>query len=394
MTITSLAVIVGLIAIAPFLSNLSRFPIVVVEMLLGALATYLGIFEKNEAAHSVAETGFLILMFLCGTEVNLKSFIQLKQEGMLQKIFLYFLILYTLSVLIVLTQKLPLIYIATFPIMGVGMIMALIKEYGKNHIWLNLALKVGVIGELLSICALVTINGLYNHGMSIELLKTFGVLLSFLLVIAFIFQGFKILFWWFPSLKTLIAPHNDSNNQDLRFGAMLFFLFVAIVVFLGLEVALGAFIAGMILATFFSTHHKLHQKLNHIGFGFFIPFFFVHVGTTLDLRSLFSDDQILKNALMIIVGMLSIRLISSFVTFRSFLQTPKNTILYALSDAMPLTFLIAAATLALQLKIITMQGYYSFIVGAMIEGIVFMIMIKIILTFWKTKSTPSPTSNN
>lgn len=388
MNITSLAVIVALIAFAPFISHLSKIPIVVVEMILGALVTYFGIFQETEAVRSVAEIGFLILMFLCGTEVNLKSFIQLKAEGMLKKILFYFLLLYTLSLLMVFTQGLPIIYTVTLPIMGVGMIMALIKEYGKDHIWLNLALKVGVIGELLSICVLVAINGFYKHGVSLELLQTFGVLLAFLIAIAFIFQFFKILFWWFPALKTLIAPYNDSHNQDLRFGAILFFLFVSIVFSLQLEVALGAFIAGMIIATFFSTHHKLHEKLNHIGFGFFIPFFFVHVGTTLDLKSLFHDLQILQNALIIVIGMIGIRLIGSFIAFKGFLKTTKNTILYALSDAMPLTFLIAAATLALQLKIITPQGYYSFVIGAMIEGIVFMISIKIILEFWKEKSLP------
>lgn len=386
MSLSYLAIIAILVAIAPFISNLTRIPIVVVEMLLGTLAAFSGIYVETQSIHMIAEVGFLILMFLCGTEVNLKSFIELKKEGMLQKILLYFFILYTLSILIVLTQNLPYIYIATFPIMSVGMIMALIKEYGKESLWLSLALKVGVIGELVSICILVAINGFYKHGISIELAKTFGVLLLFLLLIAILFHIFKLLFWWFPTLKTLIAPHNDSYNQDLRFGAMLFFLFVSIVLSLKLEVALGAFIAGMIIATFFAQHHKLHQKLNYIGFGFFIPLFFVHVGTTLDLKSLFSDLEILKNALIIVCGMLSIRLIGSLIAFKKFLKTPKNIILYAFSDAMPLTFLIATATLALQLKIISLQGYYSFVVGAMIEGIVFMILIKILLSSWQEKS--------
>ena len=383
MTITHLAIITILLAIAPFISNLTRIPIVVIEMLLGAFIAYSGIYSQHGGIHTIAEVGFLILMFLCGTEVNLKSFIELKKERMLSKIFLYFAILYSLSILIVFSQNLPLIYIATFPIMGVGMIMALIKEYGKDHIWLNLALKVGVIGELLSICILVAINGFYKHGISLELAETFGVLLLFLLATSLAFHFFKLLFWWFPTLKTFIAPHNDSYNQDLRFAAMLFFIFVAIVLSLKLEVALGAFIAGMIIATFFTQHHKLHQKLNYIGFGFFIPLFFIHVGTTLDLKSLFSNLEILKNAIIIVSGMLGIRLIGSFIAFKKFLQTRRNTILYALSDAMPLTFLIATATLALQLKVISMQGYYAFVVGAMIEGIVFMILIKIILSVWK-----------
>lgn len=389
MSLTSFAIVAILVAIAPLLSSLTRIPSVVIEMLLGALVGYFGILHDTHSLHYVAEVGFLILMFLCGTEVDLKSFKDLKKSGLGKNIILYFCILYTLSLTLVLLQKLPFIYIVTFPIMGVGMIMTLIKEYGKEHPWLNLALKVGILGELLSICILVGINGFYTYGLSLELSKTFGVLLLFFAFIAICFRFFKVLFWWFPTLKTLIVPQEDSSNQDLRFSAMLFFIFISIVLSLQLEVALGAFIAGMIIATFFGNRHALHHKLTSIGFGFFVPFFFVNVGTTLDLKSLLSYPQLFKDALIIVCGMFGIRLIGCFISFRKHLGNAKNVILYALSDAMPLTFLIATATLALQLKVITQENYYAFVMGAMIEGIVFMISIKLILLYWKEK-TPLP----
>lgn len=385
MSLTSFAIIAILVAIAPLLSSLTRIPSVVIEMLLGAMAGYFGFLHESQSIHYVAEVGFLILMFLCGMEVDLKSFRDLKTSGLGKNIILYFSILYTLSLTLVLLQKLPFIYIVTFPIMGVGMIMTLIKEYGKEHIWLNLALRVGILGELLSICILVGINGFYTYGLSLELSKTFGVLLLFFAFIAFCFRFFKVLFWWFPTLKNLIVPQEDSSNQDLRFSAMLFFIFISIVLSLQLEVALGAFIAGMIIATFFGNRHALHHKLTSIGFGFFVPFFFVNVGTTLDLKTLLSHPQLFKDALIIVCGMFSIRLIGCFFSFRKHLGNAKNVILYALSDAMPLTFLIATATLALQLKVITQENYYAFVMGAMIEGIVFMISIKLILLYWKNK---------
>lgn len=385
MSLTSFAIIAILVAIAPLLSSISKIPSVVIEMLLGALVGYFGILHESQSVHYVAEVGFLILMFLCGTEVDLKSFKELKTSGLGKNILMYFCILYTLSLALVLLQKLPFIYIVTFPIMGVGMIMTLIKEYGKEHIWLNLALRVGILGELLSICILVGINGFYTYGLSLELSKTFGVLLLFFAFIALCFRFFKVLFWWFPTLKTLIVPHDeDSSNQDLRFSAMLFFIFISIVLSLQLEVALGAFIAGMIISTFFGNRHALHHKLTSIGFGFFVPFFFVNVGTTLDIKALLSHPQLFKDALIIVGGMFFIRLVGCFLSFRKYLGEAKNVILYAFSDAMPLTFLIATATLALQLKVITQENYYAFVMGAMIEGIVFMVSIKVILNYWKT----------
>ena len=66
MSLTSFAILAILVSLAPLLSSLTRIPSVVVEMLLGALATYFGIFHESESVHYVAEVGFLILMFLCG----------------------------------------------------------------------------------------------------------------------------------------------------------------------------------------------------------------------------------------------------------------------------------------------------------------------------------------
>ena len=82
--------------------------------------------------------------------------------------------------------------------------------------------------------------------------------------------------------------------------------------------------------------------------------------------------------------MLPMRLVGCLIAFRKLLGNAINMILYALSDAMPLTFLIATATLGLQLKIITHENYYAFVMGAMIEGISFMIAIKLILNYWKS----------
>ena len=70
-TIIAFGVISLLIVIAPFFSTLTRLPLVVVEILLGALAYYFGFFEHSESLKLIAHIGFLFLMFLCGLEVNL-----------------------------------------------------------------------------------------------------------------------------------------------------------------------------------------------------------------------------------------------------------------------------------------------------------------------------------
>lgn len=372
-----------LIVISPFVSALTRIPLVVVEILLGMAAFYIGVIEHSDALKIVAKIGFLYLMFLAGMEVDLKSFLTLGKE-LLKKAAIYFGILYALTLSLVFYMELPAIYIVAFPVMSLGMIMALIQDYGKQQPWLNLALKIGIIGELISIAALVIINGAYSFGMTIDLYKTLAVLLIFLLVIIILFRFAKIIFWWFPSLKLLLVPHENSMNQDIRFSMMLFFVMIGIVLYLELDVVLGAFLAGMFLATFFQYKKELPEKLHDFGFGFLVPLFFVYVGSTLDIHLIIQNPQLLNHALFVTLSMITIRLIAASIAYGNYFKSARNTLLFALSDSMPLTFLVATATLGIQLGAITQMEYYAFVIAALMEGILFTMLIKFIYV-WSEK---------
>ncbi len=373
------------IVIAPFFSKVTRLPIVVVEMILGALGIHFGILHSSEVISIFAKISFLFLMFLCGMEVDLRGFKKLG-KNFLKQASLYFLVLYTGAISIVLIFNLSKIFIAAFPVMSLGMIMALIRDYGKDEPWLNLALKMGVIGELLSIGALVFINGIYSYGFTFDLYKTLFVLILFVLIISGIFILIKILFWWFPHIKNFIMPYDDTQNQDVRFCMLLFFGLIVVAMSLELESVLGAFLAGMIIATFFPYKHELVQKLNDIGFGFFVPLFFINVGTTLQINTIVENPKLLYYGGIIALSMISLRFLAANIAFRKYFNNTKNLVLYAFSDSMPLTFLVATATLGLELGAIQKDTYYAFLLAAIFEGVFFVIAIKLIYNFWKIKT--------
>ena len=193
--------------------------------------------------------------------------------------------------------------------------------------------------------------------------------------------NFSIIFWWFPDLRLLLMPDSSKSNQDIRYSMMLFFIMVVIVSLLHIELALGAFLSGLIISNYFKYKKELHHKLNEFGFGFLIPLFFVYIGTTLDFNLIFTDKSIVLHALQICVIMIAIRLIAAGLVFNSYFKTIKSVLLFALSDAMPLTFLIAMATLGLNIGALQKEQYYSFVLSAMLEAVLFMIIIKIILHF-------------
>lgn len=366
-----------LIFIAPSISKITRLSLVVIEILLGALILNASFIGESKALKEVAHIGFLFLMFLAGIEVDLKSFARLGRS-FLKKMAIYFLALYVSAIFIVIAFALPIIYAIAFPVMSLGMIMILIQDYSKKQIWVDLVLKIGVMGEIISISMLVLLNGYYSFGVGYELGLAMGILVLFSVFVAIVFKISDIVFWWFPHLRELLIPEVCDMKEDIRYSMMLFFLMIMIVSLLDIEAALGAFISGVIISNFFKAHKDLHEKLNDIGFGFLIPLFFVYIGSTLDFGAIFASSHIIVHSLNICVAMIIVRFVATILTFGYDLKNKRNIALFVLGSAMPLTFLVATATLGLNIGAIERADYYSFVLAAMLEAVVFMTIIKII----------------
>jgi len=155
----------------------------------------------------------------------------------------------------------------------------------------------------------------------------------------------------------------------------IFFLLVGAMLYLHLELAFGAFLAGIFIPTFFEHKHELPEKLASYGFGFLIPIFFIHIGSSFDLEALVIDGLIVK-ALIIAIVMIFMRLFASLVFIKELGFI--DAILMGLSHSMPLTLLIAMATLAFSANSIDTLHYYAFILAALFQVISVMIVIKLI----------------
>ncbi len=369
-----------LVMLSPFLSRVSRISVVVIEILLGSIAGYFGLLGENEFFKIIAEVGFLYLMFLAGMEVDLKGF-KFEKKSLLRRTILFFALVYIFSFVVFTYFHLSAVYMVAFPIFSLGMLVALIKEFGRNEAWLSLALNIGIIGELISILSMTLLNGGLTYGFNMEFVVTLLGLLGFLIGFVLFFRGIRILFWWYPGLKTLIMPHEDGKDQDVRFSMALLFILIGIMIHFKIDAILGAFLAGMLITTYFKHKTELPEKLSSFGFGFLVPIFFIHVGSTLSL-SAFLDIKILELALAIASGIILIRLLAGLISFSGYFGF-HNALMFSLSNSMPLTFLVAIATLGYEANAITHDEYYAFIVASMGSGIFLMIVIKILYTFFK-----------
>ena len=376
--------ICAIIMIAPMLSKIIKAPVVVIEIVLGLIAGYLGLIYENETLKLIAKFGFVYLMFLAGLEINFKL-VKVIKTTLAWNVVFYFVFLYTISGLMCWLFDLGLTYFVALPIFSLGMIMMLIKEYGKEQPWLNLALSIGVVGEIISILALTLFSGWTEHGLSASFFISILTIISVIAITILGLRVFYIAFWWFPELKKFIIPdsENDRYDQDIRFALSLLLILVSIMLILKIDVVLGAFTAGLFFKMFFSQKHELQEKIESFGFGFFAPIFFIYTGSTVKLDII--DLDILKHAMFIMAAIISIRLISSYLVFYKYLKF-KQTTLFALSDSMPLTFTVAIAMLSFNYGLITEAEYFSFIIASMVDGLFLMILIRKLYKWFKLKT--------
>lgn len=358
---------------SPLISKLIKIPTIPIEIFLGSVAVSLAFIEENYLFTLVAELGFLYLIFLAGLEVDLKQLLKVS-PNILKKGLIYSILLYVFAAFFSWCFDLSKIFIVTLPLISVGLLAVLKKEYGDVK-WLNIAITVGLIGEIISIIVLTAVSAGLEHGIGADFYSTLIELTLVFVVMIILYNFFHNLIWWYPEVKTYLMPKNDNQEQDIRLSMGVFFLMIAVMLVLHLKVALGAFIAGVFIKTFFEHNEELPHKLEHFGFGWLVPIFFIWVGTSFKLESLLMDNLI-TTALIIMFGMIGIRVLSALLFLKE-IQL-KNSILLALSHSMPLTLLIAVATLAYQSHSISQFYYYAFILSAIFEVIIVLILIRLL----------------
>jgi Kef-type K+ transport system membrane component KefB len=107
-----------------------------------------------------------------------------------------------------------------------------------------------------------------------------------------------------------------------------------------LDAVLGAFLAGMVLRRWAgASAHMLEEKMDAIGYGFFIPIFFVYSGMTLNVQSI--ADAPLRVVLFLAL-LLAVRGLPALLVYRGVLPRRERLEL-ALITATTLPLLVALA---------------------------------------------------
>jgi Kef-type K+ transport system membrane component KefB len=116
---------------------------------------------------------------------------------------------------------------------------------------------------------------------------------------------------------------------------------------LGLDILLGGFVAGMITRLALKGHELavFESKLTAVGFGFFVPFFFVTSGIEFDLAALGSVGALAKLALFFVL-FLVVRGAPAMLLYRGVLGA-RDRMALGFYSATALPLVVAITTIAI-----------------------------------------------
>ena len=172
----------------------------------------------------------------------------------------------------------------------------------------------------------------------------------------------------------MVHRFQDSTSQiNVRFALTLLVGSVGLAYGFGAEAILGAFLAGVAFRSVYKETTEirplLRVKLEAIGFGFFVPIFFITSGIDFNLHALFADFSILALVPLFLVALLLVRGVPA-ILYRRRLDT-RHTVIAGLLQATSLTFIVAATQIGVQLHLISSAISAALVASGLLSVIIY-----------------------
>jgi Kef-type K+ transport system membrane component KefB len=202
-------------------------------------------------------------------------------------------------------------------------------------------LAAGAVGELFPIVAISLFLTGRGEFVAIASILAVGVMAILLTLVPRIIGPARV--------RAVIRQGRRATSQTaLRWSIVLLLLLLVAAQRFGLDVVLGAMLAGMVLRSW--THGididvtPLEGKLDAVGYGFFIPVFFVASGMALDVQSIARNPLRL---LVFFVLLLVVRGLPSLLVYRRALPLRQRAeMTFITATTMPLLIALAAIGLS------------------------------------------------
>jgi len=346
----SFLTVVVVAALAAFVAGLMSarlpLPVVVLEIVFGIVVgpELLGLAESDDFLAFFSNLGLGMLFFFAGYEIDFErirgSPLRLAALGWVFSLVLA----YGLGGLLELSGLvLSLLFTGSaLATTAIGTLIPILSDAGELRTrfgtYLLGAGAMGEFGPILLVTLVFSTKGAAENAV---------ILLAFVVVAvaAAVFAVRGVGRGWELLERTL----ETSGQLAIRVAVVTVFALGALAASLGLDLLLGGFVAGVIarIALKGREVQVFESKLTAVGYGFFIPFFFVVSGVEFDLDAL-TDTPLRLLELALFLGLfLVVRGVPALVLYRNLLDQRDRAAL-AVFSATELPLVVAITTIAVE----------------------------------------------
>jgi Kef-type K+ transport system membrane component KefB len=351
-----------------------RLPAVVLEIVLGIVIgpAVLGWVEVDDPVEVIALVGLAFLLFLAGLEIDISAL----RGRLLRSASLGFALSLVLAVAAGLVLDLagiasePLLIAVILASTSLGVIVPVLADAGETHTpFGQLVIAASSIADFASILLLTLLFSGEATGLDAKL-TLIGLFVLAIAAVTVAVAGAE----HSRRISAALVRLQDTSAQIRVRGAFVLLIgMVALAEQLGLELILGAFAAGAILNHLDTdrrmTHPDFRAKLAAVGFGVFIPVFFVSSGVRFDLDALFADASAVAAVPAFLAALIAARGLPALLYRGQF--DDRRVLAAGLMQATSLPFIVAATMIGQDLGLIDAATSAGFIAAGLLSVLIF-----------------------
>jgi Kef-type K+ transport system membrane component KefB len=374
---TNLLVVVAAGVLAPLALGFFpriRLPAIVLEIVLGIVVgpSVLGWVKPDVPVSILALIGLAFLLFLSGLEIDVA-----RLRGPILKLTgIGFAVSFVVAIVVGLglraggLVKSPLFVAIILVATSLGVIVPVLKDsgnIGSNFGQLVIAAaSIADFGAIILLSLFFSGKGSTSTAGTLILLGVFGLVVA---LVGLAIAGFE----HSMSLRRVLRRLQDTTAQiRVRAAFLLLVAFAALADSVGLETILGAFAAGALLSLIdhdeAMTHPQFRSKLEAVGFGVFIPVFFVSSGVRFDLNALFASGSTVARVPLFLIAIYLVRGIPALVYVHRLGRS--RAVIAGILQATSLPFIVAATQIGLQLGVVTRASAAGLIAAGLLSVII------------------------
>jgi Kef-type K+ transport system membrane component KefB len=374
---TSLAIVAAAGFAAPLVLGFFprlRLPSVVLEIVLGILIgpSVLGWAQPDEAVTLMALIGLSFLLLIAGLEVDYDRF----RGRLLEITGLGFVVSFGIGLLAGFGLDAagivgaPLLVAIMFSATGLGIVIAVLKDAGAVESPFG---QLVIAGSSLAEVGTIILLTLFFSGESTSVtvkLVLFGLFGLLCLAVVLTVSGFE---HSMRLTQALVRLQDTTAQVRVRGAFVLLAIFIVLAERFGLEAILGAFLAGAIIKFVdrdqAMTHPQFRQKLEVVGFGVFIPFFFVSSGIRYDAGALLASTSTLARVPLYLGILLAVRGLPALL-YRALVER-REVAASALLQATSVGLFVVASQIGQDMGLISAANAAALIAAGLLSVILF-----------------------